>query len=550
MSDDSEFLRELQKEFLDELQFLIEACEESYLKIENPDLRVEELAKIFRLAHSIKGAGAAVGFTDLAAFAHVMEDCLAVLRAQPALVDAPTISVLLQCGDAIKNRIGELRLPTPPAWDIEKLKFEVVAFTELLLRRAPEGQAPLAEPAASVPVKAETATVKIDSARVEELLDIVGELVVLKSQIVNETAGFPTHSRLNNVIALFDKTIRELQDRTLGMRLTPLKGIFLKIQRAVRDLSLRLNKPIELVLRGEEIEVDRSLVETLSDPLIHLVRNCIDHGIESAETRAAQGKPLKGSITITAQQIGGRAVIRIADDGAGIARDRVIAKAKDLKLVDGDVDPASLTDAQVFEFLFAPGFSTAEKVTDISGRGVGMNVVKENLESLKGRIEVESTPGKGTTFRLSIPVTTAITDGMLVVVDGQVYILPIDGIRELVHASEAKRVPMHNGEKLLNVRGKFFPLLRMGDFLKSNYGPLTPVPKRELERKMVVVFEHETGCVALEVDAVLGQAQVVMKPLRSGVPQADGIAGAAILGDGRVALLVDVGGMVADQVAS
>ncbi len=583
MSDDQDFLRELQKEFLDELQFLLEACEESYLKIENPDVRVEELAKIFRLAHSIKGAGAAVGFADLAAFAHVLEDSLAILRNHPALVDTATVSILLKCGDAIKGRINELRGENPAPWEVDALKDEVVAFNKVLEQRKlallseptepgdalpptpstslSEGagipsvlgnQTPIEDP--PIPKepdhgahRLESSTIKVDVGRVETLLNIVGELVVLKSQILNEAYKQSGNTRLNTVVTLLDKTIRELQDRTLGMRMTPLKSLFLKTQRVARDLSVRLKKPIDMVLEGEDIEIDRTMVEQLSDPLVHLVRNSIDHGIEPSELRKQKGKQERGLITLSAQQVGGRVVIRITDDGAGIDRERVVSKGKQVGLIPPEVDPGTLSDAKVFDLLFAPGFSTADKVTDISGRGVGMNVVKENLEVLKGRIEVESTFGQGASFRISVPLTTAITDGMLISVDGHIYILPMDGIRELVDVKDAGLVRMPSGEQVLNVRGKFFPLFKLGDRLRSTYHGKRPGADRDATKDMVVLFEHETGLVALEVDAVLGQTQVVMKPLGKSIRDSEGIAGAAILGNGKVALLLDIDGMVAEM---
>jgi two-component system, chemotaxis family, sensor kinase CheA len=584
VSEDQDFLKELQKEFLDELQFLLEACEESYLKIENPDVRVEELAKIFRLAHSIKGAGAAVGFTDLAGFAHVVEDCLAILRATPELVDTATISILLKSGDAIKSRIELLRSDNPAPWDIDPLKAEVKAFTALLEQRkselsGEEVSAPPAPPAPSgavvsnatasnvsartaedvpAPVpkpeeahapaaKVESYAIKVDSGRVESILNIVGELVVIKSQIINESFKTPGNTRLNTVVSLLDKTIRELQDRTLGMRMTPLKSLFLKTQRVARDLSVRLKKPIDFVLVGEDIEIDRNMVEQLSDPLVHLIRNCIDHGIELPAARKEKGKSEKGLITLSAQQLGGRVVIRISDDGNGINRDRIVKKAKEVGLLPETADVATMPDAAVFDLLFAPGFSTAEKVTDISGRGVGMNVVKENLEALKGRIDVESTFGKGSTFKISVPLTTSITDGMLISVDGQVYILPMDGIRELVDLREAGLVKVHSGDQLLSVRGRFFPLVKLNRKLRSLYHEIDAKPVDQKGNKdMVVLYEHEKGMVALEVDAVLGQTQVVMKPLGNGVKEGEGVAGAAILGDGKVALLLDVNTMIPD----
>lgn len=567
MSEDSDFLRELQTEFLDELQFLLEACEESYMKIENPDVRVEELAKIFRLAHSIKGAGSTAGFNDLASFAHVMEDCLVVLRANPELVDSATITLLLKCGDAIKDRAHDLRAENPVPWDISELKKETAEFTLILRERQSRPSVvppPLTfprdvveevvvptpstqdEPLSAVTSKPESTTIKVDSARVETLLNIVGELVVIKSQILNEVLHLKNEPRLNSVVALLDKTIRELQGRTLSMRMTPLKSLFLKMQRVARDLSLRLGKPLEIVLSGEEIEIDRTMVESLSDPLLHLVRNCLDHGLEVPERRREKGKPEKGRLTLSAQQAGDRVVLHIADDGAGIHRERVIKKAVEAGLVDPKVDPSKLSDGEVFEFLFAPGFSTAEKVTDISGRGVGMNVVKEALNALRGRIEVSSEFGKGAAFKIAVPLTTAITDGMLVSVEGRTYILPMHGIRELVDAGASQHVLLQSGQRLLKVRDTLFPICPLAAQLRNAYKafPMEAGETAAKGKEMAIVYEHETGCVALEVDAVLGQAQVVTKPLRGRAQQSDGIGGAAILGDGKVALLLDIDGLI------
>lgn len=561
MSGDDEFLLELQKEFLDELTFLLEACEESFLKIEQPAARAEELAKIFRLAHSMKGAGAAVGFTDLAGFAHVVEDLLSILRLDPNLVDTSVISILLRAADAFKLRIASLKAKDGKTWDIEDLKKEVLLVTGALQQKkasatpAPVDRdadlalVPIAEkdPHASAPsTKAESQTIKVDSHRVEMILNAVGELVVIKSQLLNEAKELPNHVRLHSVVTLLDKTIRDLQDRTLGMRLTPIKSLFLKMQRAARDLSVRLNKPIDFLMEGDDIELDRNLVEQLSDPLLHMIRNSVDHGIESAEVRRTAGKPENGTVLLSAQQSGGRVLIRIEDDGGGIRKERIVKKAIEVGLLPEGSEVSKMSSAEVYDLLFAPGFSTAEKITDISGRGVGMNVVKSNIEKLKGKIQLDSEPGVGTYFKISVPLTTAITDGMLVEVNGQTYIVPIDGIRELVDLRESGVVQLHGNRRVLHVRGKYFPILRLSDHLESNYQNLVrgPEPASQLPRFIVVIYETESGLVALEVDAVLGQTQVVLKNLGSYFHKSEAISGAAILGNGRVALLLDIHGMV------
>jgi two-component system, chemotaxis family, sensor kinase CheA len=567
VSTDDDFLIELQKEFLDELTFLLEQCEESYMKIEQPEARAEELAKIFRLAHSMKGAGAAVGFTDLAAFAHVVEDLLSLLRSNPNLVDTSVISVLLRTADAFKTRIASLKAKDAKPWDVEAFKQEIIQFTSGLQQRkaladslakseeesaVPSAPTPLQEVSrnfegvAIPPVKVEQTTIKVDSQRVETILNAVGELVVIKSQLINEAKEMPNHVRLHSVVGLLDKTIRDLQDRTLGMRLTPLKSLFLKMQRAARDLSVRLNKPIDFLMEGDDIEIDRNLVEQLADPLLHMIRNSVDHGIESPEQRKKVGKPEKGTVLLGAQQLGGRVLIRIEDDGAGIKRDRVVKKAIEQGLLPATAVAEKMQPSQVYDLLFAAGFSTADKVTDISGRGVGMNVVKSNIEKLKGKIEMESEAGVGTCIKVSVPLTTAISDGMLVDVDGQTYIIPIEGIRELVDLRESGVVQMQAGHQVLHVRGKYFPILCLSEHLDSSYTALVrgDHPQSKQKSHIVVIYEHENGLVALEVDKVLGQTQVVLKNLGTYFHQSEAISGAAILGNGKVALLLDIHGMV------
>ncbi len=575
LSEDQEFLESLRKDFLDEVTFLLETCEESFLKLEDPQVRPDELGKIFRLAHSMKGTGAAVGFTDLASFAHVVEDYLSLLRVRPELVDTEVISVLLRSGDAFKNRIEMLKRKDPSVWDVEALRLEVRGLIAKAEggAHAPEPAAPSDEaktwvalasetqsqvkasqsvtpppsspptisqaPPASAPpstgsVIPQAQSIKIDADRVENVLNIVGELVVIKSQLMNQTATYAQDLRLNSIVSLMDKTIRELQDKTLSMRMTPLKGMFLKTQRIIRDLSVKLGKPVDFHMSGEDTEIDRTMVELLSDPLMHMVRNSLDHGIEKVSTRRERGKQDKGIIHLSAQQIGGRIVVKIQDDGNGIPRDRILGKAIEKGLVPENMDPSTLTDSQVFNFIFAPGFSTAEAVTDVSGRGVGMDVVKTNIEKLKGTIEIESQDGQGSVFSISIPLTTSITDGMIVEVGTQLYLLPIETIRELVNIKAGSVVRMSNGVEVLNHRETIMPTLDLESLLHSR-----AIDDQTERGKTMLLVDTGRQTVALRVSRVLGQAQVVLKPLGPNFSQTKGIAGAAILGDGKVALVLD-----------
>ncbi len=579
-------MEELQRDFLGEVTFLLDQCEESYLKLETPELRDEELGKIFRMAHSMKGTGAAVGFTDLAEFAHKVEDCLTVLRNNTALVSTEVVTLLLRCGDAFKIRIDQLKRKDSAPWNVSALEAEVQSMLRKLqgeradpaqsvsVEAVPVVEMPAAElhpesisndaawealaaearagivkvvenksPSAAAPAAASTAApasasasskrevLKIDSERVESVLNLVGELVVLKSQLINKCSG--ADPQLNQLVSLVDKTIRELQDKTLSMRVTPLKNLFLKTQRVVRDLALKLGKPVEFVMEGEETEIDRGMVDALADPLMHLARNSLDHGIENAAGRQAAAKPEKGMIYLRAYQRGGRILIELSDDGKGLQREKILSKALERGIVSAAA-AQEMSDRQVQSLIFAAGFSTAEQVTDVSGRGVGMDVVKTQVEKLKGSIDLESMPGVGTLIRLSLPMTTSILDGMLVKLGEEPFILPMENIRELVDLDESQIVEVVTGKSAWRHRDKLYPVVDMqGGFQSGRFG----------RPKLVAIVDGGGREVALLLSGVAGQSQVVLKSLDDRLRACRGVSGAAILGDGKVALVLDTAGI-------
>lgn len=561
MAEDQDFMEKLRIEFLDEVTFLLEDCDECYLKLEDADIRSEQLDKIFRLAHSMKGAGAAVGYTDLSEFAHRVEDSLSILRAHPHLVTPEIISLLLECGDAFKNRIDMFKRKDPAFWDIDPLKTRVKKLVEMLeeKKNAPsdegEAEAPVAKEnttsgkssgVATPSVPATTASIKIDAERIENVLDLVGELVVTKSQLTNQTSQYSADLKLNAIVSLMEKTIRELQDSAMSMRMTPLKGLFLKTQRIVRDLSIKLNKPIQFSMSGEDTEIDRTMVELLSDPLLHIARNSLDHGIEKQEARLSRNKPAKGSIHLSAQQVGARVIVKISDDGGGINRGRIIKKAIEKGIIAANRDPSTLNDRDVVNLIFAPGFSTAEKVTDVSGRGVGMDVVKTNIEKLKGVIDVETEEGKGTTLKISIPLTTAITDGMIILVGDQRFILPIDSIKELVTFNPSSITEIQANAEVFNYRGTVLPVLCLRKLLCQGASIRSQGLHPGVPRTLAVI-ETSHQMIALELGEVKDHTQVVLKPLGPSFENIGGISGTAILGDGKVALVLDPQGL-ADRI--
>ncbi len=405
------------------------------------------------------------------------------------------------------------------------------------------------------PSKNTNSTIKVDTGRVDSVLDAVGELVVLKNQLVHdETVRSGVNLRLEAIVDQLDKAVRELYEKTLSIRMTPLKSMFIKIQRIVRDVSISLDKPVDLQLIGEETEVERTVFELLGDPLVHLVRNSMDHGVEKRETRLERGKPVTAKVVVSAKQSGGNVIIDITDDGGGINRDKVLGKAIDRGLVPSGVDPASIPDEQVFQYIFQPGFSTADKISDLSGRGVGLDVVKSNLDKINGKINIYSKPGQGSTFRLTIPLSTAITDGIIVALDGARYILPIHSIREIVRVQPKDYTSVSGAGRVASIRGALLPVIDVSKTLGSinwevNKKDHQLAQKKEnslsarREETMLVIIETMTGQMAFPVDDVLGQAQVVVKPITTGqdIPE---VAGAAILGDGRTVLILEPGALV------
>ena len=687
-TEDEKILEQLKKDFVDEVAFYLEQCEESYLKLEQPELRTEEIGKIFRLAHSIKGSGAALGFADFSNFAHLVEDCLSILRDHVDLIQPEIVSLLLKTTDALKEKIENIRQEDDSPWLIDDLREELIraihqleshashpgtpapvaaapapvaatpapaaatpapaagALTEFdidfsdprfapnptltapaptLVSKKKESPAETPAPVAATPAPVATAepvsplppatkepgiwkeladdtkkilaspdsaekpsavaepmkgthkeptkesgpreapkdaahntgqsqnssSVKIETERIDSILNVVGELVVIKSQLMNQATRHLSDLKLNAVVSLMDKTIRDLQDKTLTMRMTPLKSLFLKLQRTARDLSTKLGKPLEFKVSGEETEIDRNMVELLGDPLLHICRNSIDHGLETPDGRKLRNKSERGVVHLSARQTGGRVVIQVSDDGGGLNAEKILDKAKKLKLVPDTQTLENMPEKTIHNIIFMPGFSTAEKITDVSGRGVGMDVVRSNIEKLRGSIEISSEFGVGTTITISLPLTTSITDGMLVEVGQNAFVIPMNTIHELVNADQSSSIRLHVGQNVLNHRGKFLPILSLRDLLirqskqapelglNVQGNPPSAAAGPESIDNVIIIVETGTRFIALRLEKILGQVQVVHKSLGPTFNTTRGISGATILGDGKVALVLD-----------
>ncbi|HSM94264.1 MAG TPA: chemotaxis protein CheA, partial [Anaeromyxobacteraceae bacterium] len=375
-------------------------------------------------------------------------------------------------------------------------------------------------------------TVKVDLERVDSMVEMIGELIIVESMIIYSPEIASLGSlKLRNYLNQLNKISRDLQNVAMRMRMVPVRSAFQKMARLARDLSRKTGKDVVLEMSGEETEMDRSMVERIEEPLVHLVRNAIDHGVEGAAERKAAGKPGRATLRLSAYHEGGSIVVELSDDGRGLQRDAILARAREKGLVEPGVE---LTDAEIFNLLFLPGFSTAQEVTEISGRGVGMDVVKRNVEGMRGRVGVSSTPGDGTRVRMVLPLTLAIIDGMLIACGGERYIIPSLAIVESLRPARETLAVMAGKGEIINVRGEILPLLRLHRLLEMQG------PERDPTESHVVVVEGLGRKVGLVVDDVVSQQQVVIKPLGAGIGDAEYLSGAAILSDGRVGLILNV----------
>ncbi len=392
---------------------------------------------------------------------------------------------------------------------------------------------------AQAPARAEMAaqSVRVDVAKVDRLVNLVGELVINQSMLVQMGSTLPPEVCPGLIAGLetLSQHLRELQEGVMAIRTQPVKSVFGRMPRLVRELSAQLDKDIRLIVTGEGTEIDKTVVEQLADPLTHLLRNALDHGIETPEQRVAAGKPPQGTVLLSAEQRSGRIVIVLADDGRGIDRARVLARAKERGLVAPD---ASMTDSEIDELIFLPGFSTAAAVSSVSGRGVGMDVVRRNIQGLGGRIAIESVTGQGSRFILSLPLTLAVMDGLVVSVGEETYVVPITSIVESLRPRRADIHPLVGGGEVLAIRGAYIPLLKLGRHFGMHGAIDDPA------RGIVVIVETDSaGQLGVVVDELVGQQQIVVKSLESNYGRIGGVSGATILGNGRVALILDVAGL-------
>lgn len=460
------------------------------------------------------------------AFAWVEDDCDLAVR---PLSEMNAAAMEMALNEVHAEPMAVVQAPPPPPAPVPTASAAPPASK-------PAAQAAKPEPEAKGVIGG--GSIRVDTVKIDQLINLVGELVITQSMLslMGENFTLDKLEQLQAGLAQLDRHTRALQESVMNIRMLPIGFVFNRLPRMVHDLCAKLGKRAELKLSGEQTEVDKTVIEQISDPLTHLVRNCLDHGIEPPAERLAAGKPETGQVLLNAYHRGGAIVIEVIDDGRGLDAGRILAKAVERGLVEPG---AELSPAQAYELIFHPGFSTAEQVTEVSGRGVGMDVVRRNIESLGGRIDIKSQPGRGSTFAIHLPLTLAILDGQTVAVGEEVYIAPLVSIIESISLTEDKINTFIGKGETFRLRGEYLPIIRLHEVFGVNSGHAV-----KLTDGLLMVVEGQGLKCGLFVDNVLGQQQVVIKSLEENYRRIEGVSGATILGDGSVALILDIPGLV------
>jgi two-component system chemotaxis sensor kinase CheA len=502
-----------------------------------------------------------LNLTDIGSLAHSAENLLDLARKGQLVLTGANMDLAFESIDMLKKMIAALKesietgKPAPKqkqlAALIEKLKTSVGAQgqaspieTTQAQRKDKELEQQMSGPSepkveyAGGQARAQVSDekIKVSTARLDNLINMAGELVIAQLMVAEEVkTNLAGDHELSHKVVHQGKIIRELQELSMSMRMVPIQGVFQKMARLVRDLSQKAGKTITFNTRGEETELDRSIVDKIADPLVHMVRNSVDHGVEAPDDRRKVGKDPTGKIELRAFHQAGNIVIEIEDDGKGLNKDRILKKAIDNGIVDAGQE---LSDEEIFRLIFHAGLSTAQKVTSVSGRGVGMDVVRKNIEALHGKVDITSALGKGTTFTICLPLTLAIIDGQVIAIGHDRFIVPINSIVKTLRPTADQLSTVHSRGEMVAVRGELMPLVRLYELLDA-------VPAYEdPTESLLVIIEENNRRACLLVDELLGQQQVVIKSLGEGLGKVMGVSGGAIMGDGRISLILDVPGLM------
>jgi two-component system chemotaxis sensor kinase CheA len=574
---------EMRQNYIQESDEMLETVEQSLLELERSGNRQESLDAAFRSIHSFKGNCGFMGLGDLERLSHSIENVLECMKSGAVATTDQNISIIMRTMDSIRSAVADvshggsgmikgcglmvdLLCDLTPSLDVSTKKMKLgeiliargiasasevdralnlqgKTFEEILLDDLPS-QEEAAETAFAEQDKAGLQKIfrrdiRVDLEKLDLLMDLVGEMVIAQMMVIHNPDLRDKGYELEN----FEKSCHhlerisaDLQDVALAIRMVPLTSTFRKMIRLVHDLAIKFSKKVRLELKGEETEVDKTVIEHISDPLVHIIRNAIDHGMEKPDRRLELGKDETGRIILEARHDGGDVVIFISDDGGGLNRDKIVKKSLERGLLRGN--PDAVKDEDLYGLIFEPGFSTADLVTDVSGRGVGLDVVKKNLERIKGRVDIKSTPGKGTSFMLRIPLTLAIIEGMLVRVGRSKYIIPLLAIMESFRPQEQHITVLPNGSEVVRVRDALLQVSRL--YRLNAIQPDT----ENLHEGILVIVENQGEQLCLFVDEIIGQIQTVIKGLPDYMGAVEGLSGCCIMGDGEVCLILDVGSLI------
>lgn len=551
-------------QFIADSKDLLETTENNLLKLEKEPDNFDLIATIFGAIHSIKGNSGFMGFEEIQEISMDTEMILDSLRKKELEADPIVVSLLLSNIETLINRVNNIGIESnPPATEVK----QVQPTPKVFVATPPEKVAAKVEPVQNVPSEkiapkpivnqnvaptivkekkdeqnvsknfqqTQKQDIRVETVKIDKLFDLVGELITIETMVTKnpDLNGLimPNFVKAANQL---NKITRELQEITMSVRMMPLEGLFNKMKRLIRDVSIKLGKKVDLTISGQETEMDKNVIDEISDPLVHILRNSMDHGVETPEVRIASGKSDTGAVHLSARYEGNEILISVKDDGAGINKERVLQKAEEKGLLQ--VPAEKMTDKEIFALIFEPGFSTAAQVTDISGRGVGMDVVRKNIEKLRGAIDVESVLHKGTTVTLRIPLTLAIMEALLVNVGVETFALPLMNVSETFRVSSAAVSKTMDGLEMIKVRDEILPVFRIHELynIKPRF--------TDLERGIILIVESRSKKFCLFADELIGQQQAVIKGLSEYIGKVPGIIGCMILGDGGIGLILDIEG--------
>lgn len=524
--------------FLSETEEGLGLMEQSLLAMESNPSDPDSLPNIFRVAHSLKGNATSLDFKELAGFAHVVEDLLDVLRQEQSLPGPELVSLLLKAVDELRAMVpsfasGTLELT---AGQLE-LRKQIAREVQRRSRRVVKAAASSADPStASKPDSLPGVmprTLRADVEKLDRILNLTGEIVTAQNRLrqMIEKLGDEHGSALLEMHREAERLYMDLQGEVMRIRLVPVGPLFRQFARSVRDLAKSHGKLARLEVVGADVEVDTTVLEQLKDPLLHLIRNAVDHGLEKPAIRESQGKNPCGIIRLSAAHSGGNIIVKLQDDGAGFNRAKILEKAKRMEILS---EKDSVRDQDLYELVFHAGFSTADSVTDLSGRGVGLDVVRRNIDGLRGTVEISSEERKGTTITVRLPLTLTIIEGFSVAVAGETFVVPLEYVTECIELPAEQRSSAASG--ILNLRGKALPYMRLRDVFH--------IPGDAPKKENVVVVKMNEFQAGIAVDRLLGGTQTVVKPLGRALRGVVGVTGSTVLGDGRVGLIVDVPSLI------